>query len=237
MSEQYWKDRADALEHRVRAAEGHAESANDGMLKEKRRADALERALRQIRMRRSAEAHQIAIDALTQQAPDQPAQNSGRIDPYTLEWAAHEAEKTQITGQTTSRFVEGRNRAAEDIAAAIRNLRPDQPAHHSLEPLQHQPLSEEARERGQEALRRLAGKDQPADAGEPDEPELTINKQPRSCCARTREECARIVEKEAVDYDHLSDGDVTDDEAKLYGDRAEFGYKLAAAIRRTGGTP
>jgi hypothetical protein len=82
----------------------------------------------------------------------------------------------------------------------------DQPATYSLEPLEHKPLSEEARKRGQDALRRLAGKDQPAqDAGmslDPDDLDYGLStngaapRQPdqpaaageADCCARTRED-------------------------------------------------
>ena len=39
----------------------------------------------------------------------------------------------------------------------------DHPTDHSPEPLRHKPLSEEARQQGQEALRRLSGRDQSAD--------------------------------------------------------------------------
>jgi hypothetical protein len=146
----------------------HGEALDRAAIAE-RRADALERALRQTKARLERGWTDAAMRELDAARTNQPAQDGGRLDPYTLGRCKQTADQRAAAWQQAnerrrvpSDYAQVSQWEAETISAAIRNLRPDQPAHHSLEPLQHKPLSEEARERGQEALRRLAGKNQPA---------------------------------------------------------------------------
>jgi hypothetical protein len=140
----------------------------------KRRADALERALRQIRMRPLAEAHQIALDALTQQEPDQPVQDTGK---QCCRERAHFLRMLHRNG----------------LYPSVETLKSDQPAQHG------EPSADQARfervwqqlvyyvadffaleitdAQAQSIARELV---QAADAGEP------------SCCARTREALDRL---------------------------------------------
>jgi hypothetical protein len=123
-----------------------------------RRADALERALRPFAEAvggdpdpndprdypdQHAWEHPYAMDVkvgdfqqaravLAQQEPDQPTQDGGRLDPYTLERAADVAKTYRCTGgegdPIAESYRDGVNSAAQEIAHEIENLQPDQPA-------------------------------------------------------------------------------------------------------------
>jgi DNA-directed RNA polymerase subunit M/transcription elongation factor TFIIS len=95
---------------------------------------------------------------------DQPAQDGGHPSEDDIQAAVCAVEQALAEGlirgddEVTHRLVD----IIAQQRADARNLQPDQPAGYSLEPLQHKPLNEDARKRGQDALRRLSGKDQPA---------------------------------------------------------------------------
>jgi hypothetical protein len=78
---------------------------------------------------------------------------------------------------------------------------------------------------------------QPADAGEPDEPELTINKQPQSCCARTREKCAQVADYYASEHKQCGEETTSDDLKRTHTELEDVAENIAAVIRLIGDTP
>jgi hypothetical protein len=148
----------------------------------KRRADALERALRSYRAAALGFAEAVREDTQTaypwhpldeaeKEACAVLAQDGGRLDPYTLEWIARDCERC------AEELCEA---ARENHRGCARGSYRDQEANH---------LKNEAHSlmKRAEYYRNLQP-GQPADAGEP------------SCCARTREEALQNAANRCQDH-------------------------------------
>jgi hypothetical protein len=166
MSEQYWKDRADALERenaRFREAEGVL--------------DEIRFALEEhgyVHMANGDGIRSLIQDAaLAQQEPDQPAQDGGRLDPYTLAYVEKMVRGQQYKDGPFRQWPEfwpgNRNDTSlvtqfADLAAdAIRNLQPDHPAQDGVSNAMTG-LGRPARPASESGFLQPS---QPADAGEP----------------------------------------------------------------------
>jgi hypothetical protein len=235
------QERAYALRDKATEQKKRAEAAE-------RRADALERALREVQALipdrhdpeydRDVRSLESVLDSIRKAVnialctpSDQPAQDGGRLDPYTLAYVEKMVRGQQYKDGPYRQWPEfwPGNRSNDSIvtqfadraADAIRNLHPDQPAD-AGEPDKSVSLRQQISEAQETVAAWPKWMTRSAKVHEP------------SCCARTREECARVAdaypEHEPFGADHTAHGSLREGQDSASRD-------IAAAIRRTGDTP
>jgi hypothetical protein len=182
--------------------------------KDERRADALERELRELvesledeylntgfpghDPERVDRAHKTARATLAQQEPDRPAQDGGQMG--------------RLPDMSVQRVIKMLHDGSGDRLLGYR-LSGNNPQSPGADMDMLDDLEE-----------RAARTDQPADAGEP------------SCCARTREECARVADFYASEHKRCCEETTSDDQKRIHAELEDIAEDISAAIRRTGDT-